>query len=91
MAFIFELPADKAPPRKKRDYLIPADLKTKKIKTEEVTREWVLQSYLSKAKFQIFNFQIHQLKLIFCSSNQLKVTQAVQLTISEKGQEPTLC
>ncbi|EHU1705014.1 DUF4198 domain-containing protein [Acinetobacter baumannii] len=83
----FDLPADKAPPKKERDYLIPADLKTKKIKTEEVTREWVLQSYLSKGKVSDFQLPNTPVKVNFSvHPNQLKVTQAVQLTISEKGQ-----
>ncbi len=83
----FDLPADKAPPKKERDYLIPADLKTKKIKTEEVTREWVLQSYLSKGKVSDIQLPNTPIKVNFSvHPNQLKVTQAVQLTISEKGQ-----
>lgn len=83
----FDLPADKAPPKKERDYLIPADLKTKKIKTEEVTREWVLQSYLSKGKVSDIQLPTTPIKVNFSvHPNQLKVTQAVQLTISEKGQ-----
>ena len=71
--------------QKERDYLIPADLKSKKIKTEEVTREWVLQSYLSKGKVSDIQLPNTPIKVNFSvHPNQLKVTQAVQLTISEK-------
>ena len=32
MAFIFDMPADKTPPKAEREYLIPTDLKTKQLK-----------------------------------------------------------
>ena len=72
---------------KNRIYLVAHHLKLKKIKTEEVTREWVLQSYLSKGKVSDFQLPNTPIKVNFSvHPNQLKVTQAVQLTISEKGQ-----
>ncbi|ENX15723.1 hypothetical protein F895_02269 [Acinetobacter sp. CIP 64.2] len=46
----FDMPADKAPAKAERDFVIPADLKAKKITPVEITREWTLLTYVSKHK-----------------------------------------
>lgn len=82
----FDMPADKAPPKTEREYLIPADLKTKMIKTEQVTREWVLQSYLSKEKTSDIQVPNIPIKVDFSvHPNQIQAAQPIKLTISEKG------
>lgn len=82
----FDMPADKAPPKAEREYLIPADIKVKNIKTEEVTREWVLQSYLSKGKVSDIQLPNTPIKVNFSvHPNAIRVAQPVKLTISEKG------
>jgi len=82
----FDMPADKVLPKTEREYLIPADLKTKTIKTEQVTREWVLQSYLSKEKTSDIQVPNTPIKVDFSvHPNQIQAAQPVKLTISEKG------
>lgn len=83
----FDMPADKAPSKAEREYLIPADLKTKTIKTEQVTREWILQSYLSKGKISDIQLPNTPIKVIFSvHPNQIKAAQPVKLSITGKGQ-----
>ncbi|WP_214286964.1 DUF4198 domain-containing protein [Acinetobacter pittii] len=83
----FDMPADKAPPKAEREYLIPTDLKTKTIKTEQVTREWILQSYLSKGKVSDIQLPNTPIKVSFSvHPNQIKAAQPVKLIITEKGQ-----
>ncbi|KHN66960.1 signal peptide protein [Acinetobacter oleivorans] len=83
----FDMPADKAPPKAEREYLIPADLKTKTIKTEQVTREWTLQSYLSKGKVSDIQLSNTPIKVNFSvHPNLIKAAQSIKLTITEKGQ-----
>ncbi|WP_446090088.1 DUF4198 domain-containing protein [Acinetobacter sp. 1124_18A] len=82
----FDMPADKAPPKAEREYLILADLKTKTIKTEQVTREWILQSYLSKGKVSDIQLPNTPIKVSFSvHPNQIKAAQPVKLAITEKG------
>ena len=59
----FDMPADQAKDIKERDYVIPADFK--KVPTlVEVTREWSIQSYVSKKKYHLFKVKLmHQYKL----------------------------
>ncbi|MFV5361626.1 DUF4198 domain-containing protein [Acinetobacter oleivorans] len=82
-----DMPGDKAPSKAEREYLIPTDLKTKTIKTEQVTREWILQSYLSKGKISDIQLPNTPIKVSFSvHPNQIKAAQPVKLAITEKGQ-----
>ncbi len=45
---LFEVPSNKAGPKSDRDYLIPDDFKNKRYSIEKITREWTLQSYITK-------------------------------------------
>ena len=80
----FDMSADKAPAKAERDFVIPADLKTKKITPVEITREWTLLTYVSKAKHTPVQASTAPIQVEFLTHpNELKANQAVKIKVSK--------
>lgn len=80
----FDMPADKAPAKAERDFVIPADLKAKKISPVEITREWTLLTYVSKEKHTPVQASTAPIQVAFLTHpNELKANQAVKIKVSK--------
>ncbi|WP_130802752.1 DUF4198 domain-containing protein [Acinetobacter ihumii] len=88
---LFEVPADKAGAKSQRDYLIPDDFKNKKYNVEKVTREWTLQSYVTKNKATpVSTAGTAAIQVVFDQNpTQLKANQAVKLKLTQAQQALT--
>ncbi|MFW2003411.1 DUF4198 domain-containing protein [Acinetobacter ursingii] len=86
---LFEVPADKAGEKSKREYLIPDDFKNKKYTSEKITREWTLQSYITKGEATPLSTSgTAPIQVVFSHHpTQLKANQPENLKIS-KSQQP---
>lgn len=83
----FDMPANEAPAKAERDFLIPADLKTKNIKPVEITREWTLWTYVSKGKHTPVQASTAPIQVeFFTHPNELKANQAVKIKVSKANQ-----
>jgi hypothetical protein len=83
----FDMPADKAPAKAEREYVIPADLKTKKIAPVEITREWTLMTYVSKDKNTPVQATTAPIKVEFLTHpSELKANQTVKIKVSKAQQ-----
>ncbi len=83
----FDMPADQAPKRAERDYVIPADLKAKKYTPIEVKREWTLFTYVSKEKNTPIQAMSAPIQVEFLTHpNELKANQAVKIKVSKDNQ-----
>lgn len=80
---LHEVSAEKAGPIEKRDYLIPSDFK--KLKIEEITREWSIQSYVSKNASSALSKQISApLNVRFSSHpNEIIAATTTQILVSK--------
>ena len=85
----FDMPAEKAPKKSERDFVIPSDLKSKNYKPEKIVREWTLQSYITKNKAStISNVGTAPIQVVFSNNpTQLKAQQAQTIKLS-KDQKP---
>ena len=80
----FDMPADKAPAKSERDFVIPADLKAKKITPVEITREWTLLTYVSKDKNTPVQVSTAPIQVGFLTHpSELKANQAVKIKVSK--------
>lgn len=83
----FDMAADKAPAKSERDYLIPADLKTKKINPVEVTREWTLLTYVTKEKASPVQPIAAPIQVEFSTHpNELKANQPTKVKVAKANQ-----
>ena len=82
----FDMPADQAKDIKERDYVIPSDFK-KAPTLVEVTREWSIQSYVSKEEISSIQSKIDApIQVEFKQHpNQLIAQQPVQISITKDG------
>ncbi|SDB81687.1 DUF4198 domain-containing protein [Acinetobacter boissieri] len=73
-----DMPADKAPAKASRQYLIPSDFK-KAPETIDATREWTIQSYISKKHTtEIKEIELAPIDLTFSAHpNEIKANQDV--------------
>ncbi|RLZ09366.1 DUF4198 domain-containing protein [Acinetobacter sp. 2JN-4] len=83
----FDLAEDKAPAKAERDYLIPADLKGKKIAPVEVTREWSLFTYITKEKSSPVQSTAAPIQVEFLTHpNELKANQTTKVKVAKANQ-----
>ncbi|MBF7685026.1 DUF4198 domain-containing protein [Acinetobacter sp. B10A] len=73
-----DMPADKAPAKASREYLIPSDFK-KAPETVDIAREWTIQSYISKKQITaIKEVELAPIDLTFnIHPNEIKANQDV--------------
>lgn len=85
---LFEVPVDKAGPKSDRDYLIPDDFKNKKYQIEKITREWTLQSYITKHEAYLLTTNgTAPIQVTFqANPTTLKTNEPVQLKILKNNQ-----
>ncbi len=83
----FDMPEDQAKDIKERDYVIPSDFK-KAPTLVEVTREWSIQSYVSKEEISSIQSKIDApIQVEFKTHpNNITAQQPVQITITKSGQ-----
>lgn len=83
----FDMPADKAKPIKERDYVIPSDFK-KAPTPIEITREWSIQSYISKEETSPIQSAIDSpIQVEFKTHpNNITAQQPIQIKITKYGQ-----
>ena len=83
----FDMPADKAKDIKERDYIIPSDFK-KSPTPIEITREWSIQSYVSKEEISPLQSIIDApIQVEFKTHpNNINAQQPIQITIKKSGQ-----
>ena len=85
----FDMPADKAPAKAERDFVIPSDLKAKKFTPVEITREWTLLTYVSKEKSTPVQASTAPIQVEFLTHpSELKANQALanaNVVIRAKG------
>ncbi|MEG0489262.1 MAG: DUF4198 domain-containing protein [Acinetobacter sp.] len=84
---LFDMPADQASPIAERDYVIPSDFK--KVPTPvEITREWSIQSYVSKDQTSpVQAITTSPIQVEFKTHpNNIKAQQAVQVLVKKSGQ-----
>ena len=83
----FDMPADKAKPIKERDYVIPSDFK-KAPTPIEITREWSIQSYISKEETSPIQSVIDSpIQVEFeTHPNNITAQQPIQIKIKKYGQ-----
>ena len=83
----FDMPADKAKNIKDRDYVIPSDFK-KTPTLIEVTREWSIQSYVSKEETSsLQNTTDAPIQVEFKTHpNSITAQQPVQMSMTKSGQ-----
>ncbi|MBC9228673.1 DUF4198 domain-containing protein [bacterium SPL81] len=83
----FDMPADKAPAKAERDFVIPSDLKSKKITPVEITREWTLLTYVSKDKNTPVQANTAPIQVEFLTHpSELKSNQTVKIKASKANQ-----
>lgn len=84
-----DMPADKAGPLKDREYVIPADFKDNKVPAvETITREWLIQSYLTKNKNTAVASNSNAILNVQFSvhPNEIKANSPIKLTVKKKNQ-----
>ena len=83
---LFDMPADKAKPMAERDYAIPSDFK-KAPAPIEISREWTIQSYISKDKTSdVRTISEAPLQVAFKTHpNNIVAQQAVDIAISKSN------
>ncbi|QHH95613.1 DUF4198 domain-containing protein [Acinetobacter proteolyticus] len=83
----FDMPADKAPAKAERDFVIPSDLKAKKFTPVEITREWTLLTYVSKEKNTPVQASTAPIQVEFLTHpSELKANQTVKIKASKANQ-----
>ena len=84
---LFDMPADQASPISERDYVIPSDFK--KVPTPvEITREWSIQSFVSKEKTSpVHSITTSPIQVDFKTHpNSIYARQPVQIIIKKSDQ-----
>lgn len=84
-----DIPAEQAEALKDREYVIPSDFKNKQVPaTETITREWLIQSYLSKNKTTpISTNSSTRLNIQFSvHPNEIKANTPFKLTVKKNNQ-----
>lgn len=84
---LFDVPADKAEPINEREYVVPSDFKKAPIPVE-ITREWSLQSYVSKNETSAVNtITKSPIQVAFKTHpNNIHALEPVEISITQSGQ-----